>query len=301
MATQDLERDLTSASVGYQTKDEYKRKREELEHDKAVAALLSKQGGAGAKEAKPKKKKSKMKPSSSTLSFGDDLDEEEEESAASAAPVVKKMSKCQDADTSYLALNESEIVEQSHKAEAVMREVLLQQSAARGQQVTLEYVYRSDVTQRELPAGMHHGSVTVVRGDSAEEVALAVRTDVEKLGGKFAPDTCAGVRDNREVVLIACCDGFARVGSFVLPGSMNLVELGAKRWTEGETIFEDFKHGVLVTERRWYEQNRHVYPYSHWRTYDAQQEYSLKEFVSTRNEAVDPINVRRESGAPRGK
>ena len=38
-ATDDLEYDLTKQSVGYLSKEDYKRKREELEHEKALNAL----------------------------------------------------------------------------------------------------------------------------------------------------------------------------------------------------------------------------------------------------------------------
>ena len=42
--------------------------------------------------------------------------------------------------------------------------------------------------------------MTVKRGFSADEVAVAVRTDVEKLGGKFTPNAVQGVREERDVI-----------------------------------------------------------------------------------------------------
>jgi hypothetical protein len=310
MATQDLERDLTQQSVGYLSKEDYKRKREELETEKAVAAMCKQAGGSGsgsgevggeaggageakaaAGEAKPKKSK-KIKKAPSTLSFEDEL-EEESGTSPSAAP-IKKMGKCQDADTSFLQKSEREVAEQSQKTEAAMREILQQQAVARAEEVTLAYTYRSEVTQRELPTATHRGSVTVRRGDSAEDVARAVRADVELLGGKFKPNQCAGVKDEREVMLVACCEGFTHIGSFTLPGSMNLVTLGTKRWSEGGPLFDDFKHGVVVCERRWYESQRHMYPYSHWRTYEPLTSYSYKEFLVTRNKPAEFREVRRE-------
>ena len=41
-------------------------------------------------------------------------------------------------------------------------------------------------------------------------------------------------------------------------------------------MFDEFKHGVVVTERRYYEEMKHTYPYSHWRLYDTRSEYSRK-------------------------
>ena len=88
MASNDLERDLTKASVGYLSKEDYKRKREEMESEKALAALMKMNGGKAAAPAaaapastddsaeppSEKKKKKKMKKAPSALSFGDELE-----------------------------------------------------------------------------------------------------------------------------------------------------------------------------------------------------------------------------------
>ena len=86
-ATDDLEYDLTKQSVGYLSKEDYKRKREELEHEKAMNALkrmagapapalptmaaaaqeeeTAAQGGSSAPPGESKKKKKKDKKKSS--------------------------------------------------------------------------------------------------------------------------------------------------------------------------------------------------------------------------------------------
>ena len=30
-------------------------------------------------------------------------------------------------------------------------------------------------------------------------------------------------------------------------------------------MFDDFKHGLIVTERRWYDEKKHTYPYVTWK------------------------------------
>ena len=103
MASNDLERDLTKASVGYLSKEDYKRKREEMESEKALAALMKMNGGgkaaAPAAAAAPastddsaeppseKKKKKKMKKTPSALSFGDGLEEEAEAQSPGAEKI----------------------------------------------------------------------------------------------------------------------------------------------------------------------------------------------------------------------
>ena len=174
----DIERDLTKASVGYLSKDEYKRKREDLEDDKALAALKRMAGVAKpaaaapaaedalpepASEDKKKKKKDKAKKAAaSALSFGDEL-EEEAEAASPGAKVIGGMAAAR---------------EKEERQEAAMREVLQQQRKARSEPLTLAYTFRSEMTQRELPTAVLRGSVTVTRGASADEAAVAVRSDV---------------------------------------------------------------------------------------------------------------------------
>ena len=50
MASHKLERDLTAASVGFLSKEDYKRKREELEHESALNALKRIAGDNGDKK-----------------------------------------------------------------------------------------------------------------------------------------------------------------------------------------------------------------------------------------------------------
>ena len=60
------------------------------------------------------------------------------------------------------------------------------------------------------------------------------------------------------------------------PAAVNLVELWARRWSDqsDQPIFDEFKHGVVVTERRYLDRQRHTYPFSLWHAYDSLQEYA---------------------------
>ena len=97
MASNDLERELVQSSAGFQSKEDYKRKREEIEREKALTALKKMADGgvssqpeavaaAGADDppSDSKKKKKRKTAALGGLSFGDDLDAE----AAEASPTV---------------------------------------------------------------------------------------------------------------------------------------------------------------------------------------------------------------------
>jgi len=118
-----------------------------------------------------------------------------------------------------------------------------------------------------------------------------VRAEVETLGEKFELPAVAGVKDaNRELMLIVGSAG-QRIGSFIVPSALTLVELLACQWTEDTPLFDEFKAGVVVTERRWYEKMKHTFPYSNWAVFDVHKTYSHKEFIANRNSGtgVDPV------------
>ena len=54
-----------------------------------------------------------------------------------------------------------------------MRDYLLEQQKAKDEPMTLSYTYRSEVTQREIPNGVHRGTVVIKRGMSAVSCTLA--------------------------------------------------------------------------------------------------------------------------------
>jgi len=65
---------------------------------------------------------------------------------------------------------------------------------------------------------------------------------------------------------------------------------------QGTSLFEEFKGGVIVTERRWYEQMKHTYPYSAWTPFDEQKTYSYKSMLANREKGfggVEPMKYRK--------
>ena len=294
MASNDLERELVQSSAGFQSKEDYKRKREEIEREKALTALKKMADGgvssqpeavaaAGADDppSDSKKKKKRKTAALGGLSFGDDLDAE----AAEASPTVgaKKIGKCQEANVSFLELNAREKEEASAKQDVAMRALLEQQAALRDEQITLKYTYRSAVTQKEVTCGYVDGEVLVKRGFTADEVAVAVRNAVEQRGGKFAPIVIGGVREERDVRLCCSCAGMPQ-GTFTIPGSVTLVELSTRKWADTQQpLFDNFAHGIVVVERRYFEQSKHLVPFNYWRAYESTDEPLWSDYVRTRS------------------
>jgi hypothetical protein len=283
--TDRLANSLSAASTGLQTKDAYKRKREEIQQAAAlgksavVAPPPDGSGAAGEEKAGAAAKKKKKKAASSVLSFGDELEEE----SISPRLQTKGMGKDTTSNVSFLKPNEREAQVAAQATDVAKREYLVMQEKAKAEKITLAYTFRSEVTQRELPIGFHQGSITVLKGATADEVSRAVRAEVETLGEKFELPAVAGVKDSHRDLLLVLGAAGQRIGSFVVPGSLALVELLASQWTEKTPLFDDFKAGVIVTERRWFDKMRHTFPYSQWIIFDVHKTYSYKEFIANRN------------------
>ena len=170
----------------------------------------------------------------------------------------KKMGKNQAVDTSFLRMNSRDADEAAASKEKAMREFLVRQEAAKDERFSVGYIYRSEVTQREIPTGVHRGTVELKRGLTAEEaravprcapahpppppgvtagaasgsqVCKLVREDVHLLGGPHAIPTVAGIRQERDLMLVANCTHLeSSVASFLIPVSCTMFELCTKKW-----------------------------------------------------------------------
>ena len=283
-----LEKELAKSSVGLVKAEDYKRKREQLEINEVLGKARA-DGLAQAPGEVKKKKKKKEKPSG--LSFDDELDGEAEVSPKMGA---KKMGKCQDVDVSFLRMNSRDAQASAQEKEQAMREFLIRQSAAKDEVLNANFIYRSEVTQREITNGVHKGTIQLKKGMTTEEACKLVRQDVAKLGEVFEIPTVAGRSMERDMVLICNASNLpTSVGSFLMPGSTTLFELCTKKWAEGPGMFDDFEHGIVVTERRWYEQKKHTYPYATWKNFEMKESYSFKQMISGRDSnkaGVDPTH-----------
>ena len=106
-----------------------------------------------------------------------------------------------------------------------------------------------------------------------------MRLDTEKLGGGVEAIQVAGVREERDCILVLCVPNRSTARSS--SADVHARRAAPVRWTEGHSLFDDFKPGVVVVERRWYEQNRHQFPYSQWSPFEMKGRYSLRSLSPT--------------------
>jgi hypothetical protein len=76
-----------------------------------------------------------------------------------------------------------------------------------------------------------------------------------------------------------------------------------RKWSDQPslTLFDDFAHGIVVTERRWYDSQRHTYPYSLWRQYESRLDYNRADFIANRGAVANPFDPQRESKASKAQ
>ena len=78
--------------------------------------------------------------------------------------------------------------------------------------------------------------------------------------------------------------------------TLKLSQLMQAKWSEGTSLFEGLKGGVIVTERRYYEQMRHTYPYSGWVPYDEQKPYSYNHMLANRDKGFGGVVPQKYGG-----
>ena len=194
-----LEKELAKSSVGLVKAEDYKRKREELQMNEVIGKARADQlAQATAEEGKKKKKKKPAKPSG--LSFDDELADGEAEVSPNMGN--KKMGKSKDVDTSFLRMNSRDAEASAQEKEQAMREFLIRQNAAKDEVLKANYIYRSEVTQREIPNGVHRGLVELKRGLTkpvTEEATVVARPRTAKQGrGRVAGGLGGAVADGAD-------------------------------------------------------------------------------------------------------
>mmetsp|Transcript_59178 Transcript_59178/g.97966 ORF Transcript_59178/g.97966 Transcript_59178/m.97966 type:complete len:388 (-) Transcript_59178:422-1585(-) len=296
-----LEQSLISQSIGLATKEEVKRRREELEEEttlrqlreaNAHTAVTSDSGTSPhPSDAMPKKKKTKKKAAttncSSTLSFGDEMAEEEEATSAFLRDKLIK-SGC-------------EAAEVAKQQASTLRAVRAERERLHEEPITLQYAIRNEATERGLPTGVYEGSVEVTRGLTVEMVAHRINDEATQDEAYAAAvrrwalrvprkkwNESSSYAGKRDLVLVcrSAANGTESSLSYLVPGSMKLIDVMSKRWDSGALMFDDLKSGIIVSERYWYTQRQHTFPYSQWEALDLDKTYSFKEAIANRHKLL---------------
>lgn len=159
-----LANSLSAASTGLQTKEDYKRKREEIMQAAALgtrAAVVAESTESSGEDAVAKKKKKKKAASASVLSFGDELDEGDTSPRLHTKGMGKERNR--------------EAIQAAESIQAAKQEYLLALQKAKTEPITLAYSFRSEVTQRELPKGVHQGTITTTKGATSVRASPSLR------------------------------------------------------------------------------------------------------------------------------
>jgi hypothetical protein len=166
-----LANSLSAASTGLQTKEDYKRKREDLLQAAALgtrAPVASEPTESDGADALARKKKKKKAGSASVLSFGDELDEGDTSPRLHAKGIGKERNR--------------EAVLAAESQQASKQEYLLALQKAKTEPITLAYSFRSEVTQRELPKGVHQGTITTTKGATSVRALPIIRAFPRRKG-----------------------------------------------------------------------------------------------------------------------
>jgi protein FAM50 len=254
--TADASAKLAAATVGLVTKEEFTKRREQLE------AAEQSEASPGA----PKKKKKKAKAASSSLSFADD-EEAEEETEVSKKPKLKKNP---NVDTSMLfdADREAEVARKKEELARVWKE---EQDAIKAELVAVTYSYH-DPSGRDGQKG-HRNTAEMPKGSTIEQFLNKCREQCPQLRSAAA-DQLIYVKED-----------------LIMPHSMTFYELIINkargksgplfnfdvhddvRTVNDVRVEKDESHPGKVMFRSVYERLKDKFPYSRFEVYDPEKKW----------------------------
>eukprot|EP00304_Pavlova_gyrans_P005842 CAMPEP_0206044232 /NCGR_PEP_ID=MMETSP1466-20131121/11987_1 /ASSEMBLY_ACC=CAM_ASM_001126 /TAXON_ID=44452 /ORGANISM="Pavlova gyrans, Strain CCMP608" /LENGTH=290 /DNA_ID=CAMNT_0053419117 /DNA_START=18 /DNA_END=890 /DNA_ORIENTATION=- len=259
---------------GYVPLEEYKRRKEELQHDLTLrsvqdnAALPAVSSTAPEDRAASKKKrKAKASKGAVSLSFEDGDGDEEVE-----APTTKRVHKAPGVEASFLGMNAAEREDQAKVRERKMMEVLERQRAAKQEEVEVRYTFRNEKAKKLLGNQFYKGAVRCRRGDN-------VATVLEAIHAKLSADHAETI--SSQLLLVAANDYL----HLIMQPHMTLLDIGALKWREGGLMFDLGANPIHVAERAFFEQNKHLHPMVLWKLHDGFTTYSEDETIRNRGKA----------------
>ena len=162
--TVDAAASLAEKTKGLVSKEEFAKRREELEKKAGEDAIGAAEDSRNSGE---KKKKKKKKPSStSSLSFGGDEEDEGDVDPETAAALTKKLKKNPNVDSSFLPDKERDEAD-AKRRESLAEEYRKQVELAKAEMVEVTYSYH-DPSGRDGFKG-HRYSVQIPKGFSVQE------------------------------------------------------------------------------------------------------------------------------------
>jgi len=280
---------LAAATFGLVSKEEFTRRREEIEADAVTAAAPEKE-----------KKKKKKKKATSTLSFADE-EEEQEDGEDSPAPVKKpKFGKNPNVDTSML-YDADRAAAEARKKEELAAAWKAEQDAIKAEKLEVTYSYH-DPSGRDGMKG-HRNTVEVPKGFTIEQFLNKCREQVKELRGCGA-DQLIYIKE--DLIMPHSVTFYELIVSKARGKSGPLFQFDVHddvRMVNDARVEKDESHPGKVMLRHAYERNKDKFPYSRFEVYDPTKKWDTytihggETFGDGNDKAMGTFGVRRVDSA----
>ncbi|KAK6621582.1 hypothetical protein RUM43_006916 [Polyplax serrata] len=267
-----VEQQLKSSTIGLVTLDEMKAKQEDIvkQREKKLAQKelekeQEKQRQLEAKQAEKNKQKRQIQ----SLSFNlQDDEENEEEDEEVSKPVLKKIKKNPDVDTSFLPDRDRE------EEENMLREELRQEWAS--QQATLKEE-EIQITFSYWDGSGHRRTVKMRKGNSIyqflQRCLELLRKEFSELKTVMA-DQLMYVKEDLILPHHYTFYDFIVTKARGKSGPLFTFDVHDDiRLTNDASVEKEDSHAGKVLLRSWYERNKHIFPASRWEPYDPTKTY----------------------------
>lgn len=245
---------LTAATVGLVSKEEFTRRRQELEQTEEEHRST-----AIAPEKKKKKKKAAV---SSTLSFAD---EEEEQEVGERSSKKSKFGKNPNVDTSML-FDADRKAEEEQRKEELARAWKAEQDAIKAETLEVTYSYH-DPSGRDGTKG-HRNTAKVPKGFTIEQFLNKCREQVKELRG-CSPDQLIYVKE--DLIMPHSITFYELIVSKARGKSGPLFQFDVHedvRMVNDARVEKDESHPGKVMMRHAYDRNKDKFPYSRFEVFD---------------------------------
>ncbi|KAL0478213.1 circadian clock regulator protein [Acrasis kona] len=270
--TSSVEEQLKRDTIGLVTLDEFTKRKNEIiqEEKKRINATNS-----------DKKKQQKRAIETSTLSFGDDLEEEivpkkkkiknDATQNGEDSKTTEGIMKNPNIDTSFLPDKLKEEQERNER-EALRKQYLEEQERIKEQPIDITYSYWDGTG--------HRGVCNCKKGTSVEGFLYKVQQDWKELKRISVGDLMFVKED---IIIPHHYTFYDLIVTKARGKSGPLFTFEVQedvRAVTDTSIETEESHAGKVVDRRWYNRNKHLFPYNRWEVYDPKKDYGKYSYGS---------------------
>ncbi|KAI8924896.1 XAP5, circadian clock regulator-domain-containing protein [Entophlyctis helioformis] len=273
-----VDSELKRQTVGLVKLQDFQRIRSTLEEKQRLEqtdldALAAASPAAVAAKAKKDKKKAtaaanNKRKDKAVLSFDMDPDEDESGNGASewadAAPLVKKVKKNPNVDTSFLPDKEREELERQERAK-LEREWIERQEVIKRDKISITYSF--------WDGSGHRKQVECRKGDTIRQFLEKCRQQIPQLRNVNV-DNLMYIKEDLIIPTHYTFYDFIVNKSRGKSGPLFSFDVRDDvRLINDATVETEDSHAGKVMERVWYENNKHIFPANRWEVFDPEKDY----------------------------